>query len=136
MPRSYLPAPKTSALRNARLDWFERAAVSASMLCLLHCLALPLLIASRILTIPETFHLWVLALAVPTSAAALLAGRARHGATWPVATGCLGLALLALGAITFGETSWETPITVSGSLTLATAHIGNWRLRHRTHQHG
>ena len=43
-----------------REDWFERAAMGASMLCLVHCLALPLIIAalpalSQILAIPRAF---------------------------------------------------------------------------------
>ncbi len=122
-----------------REDWFERAAMSASLLCLIHCLALPLIIAalpvlSSILTVPESFHVWVLAFAVPASGAALIAGRTQHGEVWPLALGALGLILLAIGAMVFGESAGETPITVAGSLLLAAAHIGNWRLRHE-HSH-
>ena len=129
-----------SLARTQREDWFERAAMSASLLCLVHCLALPLVIAalpalSQILAIPESFHVWVLGFAVPTSAAALLAGRARHGASWPLVVGMLGLLLLAMGALMFGETEGETPVTVAGSLALACAHIGNWRMRHARHAH-
>lgn len=118
-----------------REDWLERAAVSASFLCLLHCLALPLVLAalpalSSVLAIPESFHIWVLAFAVPASGAALWSGRARHGASWPLPLGMAGLAMLAIGAFAFGETRWETPVTTLGSLTLAAAHVVNWRLRH------
>lgn len=118
----------------ARNDWMESAAVGASLLCLAHCLALPLIIAalpalSNVLAIPETFHLWVLGFAVPASGAALVAGRARHGARWPLALGALGLILLAVGAILFGSMPAETPTTVAGSLLLVTAHLCNWRLR-------
>ena len=124
----------------SREDWFEWAAMSASLLCLIHCLALPLLIAalpalSRILAIPESFHVWVLAFAVPASGAALVSGRARHGEIWPLVAGAAGLALLAIGAFLFGQTPGETPVTVTGSLVLAAAHIGNWRLRHRSQAH-
>jgi hypothetical protein len=119
-----------------RHDWLDRAAVGASFACLLHCLALPVLFSllpalAQVVSIPESFHLWVLAFALPTSAYALASGRARHGASWPLAFGALGLALLAIGVLRFGGTLYETPVTVAGSLTLATAHIGNWRLRHR-----
>lgn len=124
-----------------REDWLDRAALGASFLCLVHCLALPLVLAAlpalaRLLPIPQSFHVWVLAFAIPTSAAALLSGRRRYNASWPLVLGLVGLVLLAVGSLWFGETSAETPVTVLGSLTLATAHIANWRLRSHTHRHG
>ena len=119
-------------------NWLEGAAVSASLLCLAHCLALPLLIAalpalSTVLAVPESFHLWVLAFAVPASGAALVSGRVHHGMDWPLATGAIGLAALAIGAILLGTSPAETPVTVAGSLLLAAAHVGNWRLRRSRH---
>jgi len=118
----------------APVDWVERAAIGASLLCLVHCLALPLVIASLpalsgILSVPESVHLWILAFAVPSSLLALLTGRASHGAAYPVFAGIAGLILLAIGAIAFGGTATETPVTVAGSLFLAAAHIANWRRR-------
>lgn len=116
-------------------DWIERAALAASFLCLVHCLALPLLIAalpalSALFSLPETTHVWLLGFAAPTSGAALLAGHRRHQAPWPLGAGGLGLLLLAIGALLLAGGNAETPVTVAGSLILATAHIGNWRLRH------
>lgn len=119
-------------------DWIERAAFTASLLCLVHCLALPLVIAAlpmlaRALALPESVHVWLLAFAIPASGAALLAGHVRHGAAWPLGAGGVGLLLLAVGALAFGGSGAETPLTVSGGLILASAHIGNWRLRHARH---
>lgn len=118
------------------VDWIERSAVGASFVCLVHCLALPFLLAAlpalaSVMPVSERFHLWVIAFAVPTSTIALWTGRARHGSQVPGVIGAAGLALLVLGAVVFGETRWETPITVCGSLTLAVAHLRNWRLRHQ-----
>jgi hypothetical protein len=117
------------------IDWVERSAVGASLACLLHCLALPLVLAalpilSGVLAIPETFHSWVLAFAVPASGLALAMGRVRHGTVYPLVLGAVGLLLLAVGALMFGGTALETPVTVVGSLALAGAHVANWRLRH------
>ena len=122
-------------------DWFDRAAVGASALCLVHCAGLPLLLAalpslSRLIAVPESFHIWILGFAVPTSAVALLTGRRRHGAHYPLIVGCIGLALLAVGALLLLGGPYETPVTMAGSLCLAFAHIANWRLRHRHHRHG
>jgi hypothetical protein len=122
-------------------DWFDRAAVGASVLCLVHCAGLPLLLAalpslSRLIAVPESFHLWLLGFAVPTSAVALLVGRRRHGAHYPLAVGTIGLALLFVGGLILLRGSYETPVTMAGSLCLAFAHLANWRLRHSLHRHG
>lgn len=125
----------TVQIRDRRTDWIERVAVTASFACLVHCLGLPILFAalpalSRAFSLPESFHLWMILIALPASGAALLTGRARHLARRPLILGLAGLALLLTGALPFGETDLETPITVAGSLTLAWAHLANWRLRH------
>jgi hypothetical protein len=122
------------------IDWVERAAVGASALCLIHCIGLPLLLAalpalSSFLPIPESFHVWVLAFAVPTSALALFTGRHHHRRAHPLMIGAAGLILLATGALFLLGGRWETPVTILGSLCLARAHIANWRLRHSSHRH-
>ena len=116
-------------------DWLERAAVGASAMCLVHCLALPVLVAlapalSSALSIPEGIHRWLLAAAVPMASAALLQGRAVHGGSWPLAVGCAGLFVMAAGTLVWSETDAETPMTVGGSAMLAVAHVANWRKRH------
>ena len=122
------------------IDWVERAAVGASALCLIHCAGLPLLLAalptlSSLIPIPESFHVWVLAFAVPTSALALATGWRHHRRAYPLMIGAVGLALLAIGALLLLGGRWETPVTIMGSLCLASAHIANWRLRHVHHHH-
>ena len=114
--------------------WFDGFAVGASGLCLIHCLALPLLIA----TLPaiasrfdpgEGFHLGVLLFAIPTSAFALIEGWRRHRGVAPLFVGAMGLMLLAAGLAFENWIAVETGVTVSGSLLLAGAHIVNWRRR-------
>jgi CHASE2 domain-containing sensor protein len=122
------------------IDWLERAAVGASAVCLIHCIGLPLLLAalpalSSLISIPESFHVWILAFAVPTSALALFTGRHRHRRAYPLMIGTAGLVLLATGALLLLGGRWETPVTILGSLCLASAHIANWRLRHSSHRH-
>jgi hypothetical protein len=116
--------------------WLDHFAVGASLLCLIHCLALPILIAAlpvlaRALDLGEGFHLLILAAAIPTSAIALAGGHRRHGALVPVFAGIAGLILMAAGAIFVSRAAAETALTVAGSLLLAGAHIANWRLRTR-----
>ena len=127
------------ALRASHADWIERAAVAASAMCLAHCLALPLVLAAlpalaQFIALPESVHLYILLFAVPSSLVALLSGRARHGSWYPSALGIAGLAGLALGIVPALRAA-ETWITVAGSLSLASAHVLNWRLRHSAHAH-
>ena len=117
------------------MDWLDRAAMAGSAACMVHCLALPLLLAAvpaaaAIIVIPESFHRWVLLLAVPLAAIALLGGRARHAALWPLCLGAAGLSLLMIGAFALSEGGVERAVTVTGGILVALAHAANLRLRH------
>ncbi|WP_298401794.1 MerC domain-containing protein [Sphingobium sp.] len=112
--------------------WLDGFALCASSLCTLHCLGLPLLLAllpalaSRI-DPGESFHLIMLALAIPTSLFALAQGWRRHGAILPILAGVTGLILMAIGALAVQSAVAETVWTVAGSMLLAIGHILNWR---------
>lgn len=133
--------PAHGLAAQARADWIERLAFGAALLCLIHCLALPIALAalsalSRILSLPENLHLWLLALAGPASTLALVSGGVGRGSRVPLTLGGAGLAMLALGALALGGSRGETPVTVAGSLLLAAAHVLNWHRRHACHCHG
>lgn len=120
-------------IRSRAQDWLDGAAVAASTLCLLHCLALPVLLAAlpilaEGLGLGIGMHAVMLLVAAPTSALALAAGYRRHGAIVPVVSGSTGLLLLMAGLIALRPSS-ETILTVAGSMMLAAAHFHNWRLR-------
>lgn len=124
----------TGDTASTAIDWADRAALAGSAACLVHCLALPVIVAALPaltagMAVPEPFHLVVLAFAVPAAAFALMQGRKRHGGTWPIVSGAIGIVCLAVGALLLASEAVETVVTVSGSLLLAVAHVGNWRLR-------
>lgn len=113
------------------LDGF---ALSASFLCLIHCLALPLVLAAlpalaAILHVPESFHLWMLVFAVPASMLAVLRGHRHHHRLQPPVIALAGLVLMTLGVLSARSEWVELLLSVTGGLTLAWAHIVNWRLR-------
>lgn len=118
----------------ARHDWMERAAIGGSLLCLVHCIALPsaiaLLPALGNAALPHDAHVWLLAFVVPATGGALIAGYRGHRDPRPLVVGVAGLCLLAVAALLLLETAWETPLTVIGSLAIVAAHGGNWMLRH------
>ncbi|WP_066517558.1 MerC domain-containing protein [Sphingobium cloacae] len=98
----------SASRRQLRTNVIEGAAVSASLLCLVHCLALPflLLLLPGIIGLfaqSPAFHYFALALVLPTALAAFSLGYRRHGAVLPVlmglaGIGCLVIALLPGGA--------------------------------------
>lgn len=121
-------------MRARVLSWFDGLAVGASALCLIHCLALPIVIAAlpalaARLDLGEGFHLGVLAFALPVSAYALGEGWRRHRGLTPLFVGATGLVLLAAGLAFEDWVAVETGVTVAGSLLLAGAHVANWRRR-------
>ncbi len=122
-----------SQWRAGAIKWLDGFALSASALCMVHCLALPLLLA----VLPALtsrfsgpwFHIVMLMVAIPTSVIALVGGFRRHHLLWPLFLGATGLTLMAGGVMFEGRFIVETGMTVFGSAMLASAHIMNWRNR-------
>lgn len=112
-------------------DWLDGAAVALSMLCILHCLALPLIVAGLpfLAQFAEThLHAQVLVLVVPLSVVALAVGFRRHRDARIVGGGALGMLLLVAGATVAHDQLGivaDRAFTISGSLVLATAHFFN-----------
>lgn len=117
---------------------FDASAITLSSLCLLHCLALPLLAAVLPLfgtwAEQEWVHMALALVAVPLTGYTLW--RAHRARRLPFALRLLaltGLAGLLAGAVGWPREVWETPITVSGSLMLVLAHLWNWSRRRHGH---
>lgn len=122
---------------------FDQIAIALSAICLVHCLAVPLLVA--LLPIAaisfgenQHFHELMLWIVVPTSFAGLSMGYRLHRGPGIVALGAVGVCLLALAAV-FGHAVWpadvEIAVSVAGSLVLGGAHWLNFRAVRRCHRH-
>jgi len=112
----------------------DQAAIGTSVLCLVHCLAVPLVVSffpafAKVAELPEWFHLVLVLLALPISGWAMAAGFRRHGAIMPVAWAITGVLLMTLGVSGGWSLAAETGITVVGSISLMLAHFLNWRAR-------
>lgn len=110
-------------------------AVSASLLCLAHCLALPVLAAALpafglFLGHSALVHGLLLAFALPLGVWALARGRHRAGRL-PLLVGLSGFALMA-AALLAPEAS-ERALTVAGVSLVAVAHWRNWRAGRSPH---
>jgi len=120
--------------RSPRLDLF---AIGLSTLCLIHCLALPVL-ASALPFVAhfaenEWVHKLLVLMAAPVSLMVVRMARSTNGGSLFIAAALAGLALLFLGAFVSAVSAYEESITVAGAVLLASAHLWRW-LRHRNHR--
>ena len=120
------------ANNQGRLD---AIAVVLSGVCMLHCLALPLLLTiSPILNVTllsETvFHMLLLVFILPISVIALKIGCRSHKDKLTLVLGAVGLSILTITAF-FGHQLFglngERILTSLGGLILACAHVQNYR---------
>ena len=118
----------------------DKFAVSASALCAVHCLFLPLLIGvfpafGTTIFGQESFHALLLLLVIPLSVVALTIGCRQHK-SWLVAVfGISGLGILifaaAYGHDVLGHDG-ERLATLIGACAIALGHVLNYRLCRRT----
>ena len=114
----------------------DKAAIGLSLVCAVHCLAVPLLVVlapslvGQIFT-GEAFHQWIVIVVIPVSVYALTLGCKKHHDKSVLAIGILGLALLCLAAIGghdwFGEFG-ERAVTLIGAGIIAFSHVRNFSL--------
>lgn len=122
---------------------FDRIAIALSAVCIVHCLAVPVLvaalpIAALTLGTDTHFHALMLWLVVPTSFVGFGFGYRVHARAGLVGLGLAGITVLATAAL-WGHTAWtevvEVSVSVAGSLILGTAHWLNFREVRRAHGH-
>ncbi len=114
-----------------KTNWLDGAAVVLSALCLVHCLALPLIIIGVpfLAQFAEGhLHLQMLVIVLPLSTLALGIGYRRHRNSRILIGGVVGMSLLIIGAtVAHAQLGLiaDRAFTICGSLTLATAHYFN-----------
>ncbi|MCI4643412.1 MAG: MerC domain-containing protein [Hyphomonadaceae bacterium] len=112
----------------------DASAITLSGLCLVHCLALPLMAAilplAGVWAEAEWVHQLFVAVALPISGFAIWRSISLPGWKGFAALAVLGLALLIAAAFVEALHAFETPLTVAGAVLLASAHIWRW-VNHR-----
>ncbi|MFQ6005389.1 MAG: MerC domain-containing protein [Woeseia sp.] len=119
--------------------WLDRASIALSGICLMHCLALPLMIALMPILAQFReghFHVQLLVVVLPASVVAFMSGYRRHGSKGVIAWGVAGALLLVAGG-TIAHDAYgivaDRALTICGALILAVAHYFNNRYsRHRS----
>jgi MerC mercury resistance protein len=113
----------------------DRIGVAASVVCLIHCLLLPLAVPLLPLLAgfaeAESVHQGLLVLLSVCAVLAFVPGYRTHRALSVLAYGGLGVALLVGGALAHDLAVLEgldTPLTVIGGVVLIVTHLVNLRL--------
>lgn len=122
--------------------YFDRIAIALSALCIVHCLAIPLLVAVLPLAAIGLgvghFHGLMLWLVVPVSALGFALGLRVHRRWDVVGIGVSAVVLLAIAGI-HGHDAWpaavEAGVSIVASLILARSHWINFREVRRLHRH-
>lgn len=123
--------------------YLDRIAISLSAICIVHCLAVPLVVA--VLPIAALgfggeshFHAVMLWLVVPISVVGLVMGYRIHDRVGIVALGVLGMIVISIAAIR-GHGQWSTSVeilvSIFGSLLLTAAHWSNFVIVRKVHVH-
>jgi hypothetical protein len=123
--------------------YFDRVAIALSTICIVHCLAMPFVIA--VLPVAAFavggdghFHTLMLWFVVPTSVLGFALGFRVHRRTDIVLFGAVAIATLAAAAL-WGHSAWdpsvEVLVNVASSIVLAAAHWRNFREVRRLHAH-
>jgi hypothetical protein len=121
----------------------DKLAISFSMVCLVHCLVLPVLLIllppfSGLFALDdEMFHQWMLFAVLPISFAALMMGYLHHSSSKVFLVGSIGLSLIiistTLGHDLLGEAG-EVVLSILGSMIIAYGHFRNYQLSSPKHE--
>ena len=146
-----IPSPRTCS----KLHWFDRLGVGMALLCAVHCLLTPILVAllpiiASSFWVDENFHIWMLFLVIPLTTFSFYIGCRKHHDIFLVVLAVLALGLL-FSAVIFGCSTcsgghslfqipdfrkfphgFESILTTLGGSLLVLAHIRNYRLCRKT----
>ncbi|MEM1087201.1 MAG: MerC domain-containing protein [Pseudomonadota bacterium] len=118
------------AARTTRSKLLDISGVGLSCLCLLHCMALPLLVVSApvlaVFSENEAIHKVLVLLALPVALLAIFTTQQTRSRPLIIAMLVIGISLLLAGAFVEALHDYETPLTVAGALFLSAGHIWRW----------
>jgi len=114
----------------------DKTAISLSVLCAIHCLALPLLLVAlpSLATLKldtEMFHFAMVFAVIPISIYALTMGCRQHNRKSLLLLGAIGIVFLCAALFLPHEVkgeSGEKILTLMGALLIAIGHMANYRL--------
>lgn len=118
---------------------WDKVGIGLSLLCLLHCLMLPLVILSlpmmaRFYLGNALVHLGLALIILPVGLMSFIKGYLHHRSLRPLTIGAGALMIIALAPFAVHVLGWNLPeasMMIFGSITLIVAHLMNRRSCHR-----
>ncbi len=114
--------------------WFDLAGMALSFLCLIHCIALPVLLSALPWLMPnfaedEMTHKVLALMVIPVGSFGLISGYRKHLQLWIPIWGIAGLLCIGCAAFAGEQLGEHTEHTLSvlGSIQLVIAHFFNYR---------
>lgn len=122
-------SPLVSVRHKVMNEFWDRLGISASMLCIVHCLLTPAVVLFSPLVgewmSAPAFHAVIVIIVVPIALWALWRGYTQHKQKRVLILGVIGIALI-FGAIWVGhENKWETVLMICAGVLLSLAHLSN-----------
>ena len=122
-----MPASFTAPTRKAYPDWLG---VAASLLCAIHCAAMPFIVGSLPLLglsflADPSFHKWMVGVCLGMALLAFIPGWRRHHRLSPAIVGLLGLSLISIAAFAGPEDCCPTPCDRSTTYAQTTTSSQN-----------
>lgn len=119
---------------------FDLIALTSSLICAVHCAAVPILFLFSSLSSLHFLHnplieWFFIALGIVFVLISLWPSyKKAHHKLKPLLIAACGFGLIALGRLDFNEI-WETANTVMGAILVSVAHFVNWKLLRSTGNH-
>jgi len=115
----------------------DQTGIIASALCAAHCAVgafLVGLVGTGHLVFSERLEQAFAGVAVVIAAGALVQGYLTHRSRLPLALGAVGILLISASRLLEFDVAWaESTLSISGALTLVSAHVVNLRARRQAH---
>jgi hypothetical protein len=123
----------TTIVTPSALRPLDMLGIGASSLCLVHCMAMPVLIAAMPMFVPQVLEgpvaHYILGIAVLTFALlAIGPGYARHRQNGVAIFAAIGVVAVLIATFLLGESRYEFPLITAGNLMLIVAHVKNYKL--------
>jgi hypothetical protein len=124
-------------MRQIRIKSFQflsSLGFSLSLLCAIHCLAMPFMIAFAPFFgsfLSHTAETYILLTSASLAGYVFLSNFQQHGNFWPISLLVLSALLSFAGLLLFHD-QWEIPFMASGGFCMATAYFINWKAQKKS----
>lgn len=117
----------------AKTQTYDIIAMTSSLICAIHCAAVPILLSFSYLSSLHFLHNPIIewsfiGLGIVFVFISLWPSyKKAHHNSRPLLIAAVGFGIIALGRLDFSE-AWETVNTVSGAILVSVAHFVNWKI--------